>query len=138
MPGRSMPPGERKGPLAVLFFDGVCNLCNGAVNFLIDRDRRSVLRFAPLQGTTFAALRERHPDLGRIDSLVLQDQDGIHVRSTAALRILRHLGLPWSLLGRLGFLVPRPLRDWVYDRVARSRYRWFGRRDACRLPTPGL
>lgn len=124
--------------MAVLFFDGVCNLCNGSVNFLLDRDRRAVLRFAPLQGTTFAALRERRPDLGGIDSLVLQDEEGVHVRSAGALRVLRHLGPPWSLLGWLGFAVPRPVRDWLYDRVARNRYGWFGRRDACRLPTPEL
>jgi predicted DCC family thiol-disulfide oxidoreductase YuxK len=122
----------------IVFFDGVCNLCNGAVNFLIDRDRAGRLRFAPLQGRTFEAVRLANPWLGEVDSLVLADAAGVHVRSAAALGLLRYLGGPWRLLGGLGRLIPRPLRDWLYDRVARGRYRWFGRRDACRLPTPEL
>jgi predicted DCC family thiol-disulfide oxidoreductase YuxK len=122
----------------IVFFDGVCNLCNGAVNFLIDHDHARQLRFAPLQGKTFEAVRRANPWLGEVDSLVLADAHGVHVRSAAALGLLRHLGAPWRLLGRLGRIVPRPLRDWLYDRVARGRYRWFGRRDACRLPTPEL
>ena len=119
------------------FFDGVCNLCNGTVNFLIDRDRRSRLRFAPLQGSTFAALAAGHPELHGIDSFVLQEGDRVHVRSSAAVRILMALGGPWRLAGAL-LAIPRPLRDRVYDFVARRRYRWFGRRDSCRMPTPEL
>jgi predicted DCC family thiol-disulfide oxidoreductase YuxK len=122
----------------IVFFDGVCNLCNGAVNFLLDRDRRGRLRFAPLQGSTYASLQSAHPDLSGVDSIVLADDEGVHVRSTAALRLLRHLGAPWSLLSRMGLIVPRRLRDWLYDRVARGRYRWFGRQEACRVPTPAL
>src|SRR5262245_15340886 len=127
---------ESKEP--IVFFDGVCNLCNGAVNFLIDRDRARRLRFAPLQGRTFAAVRLENPWLGEVDSLVLADAAGVHVRSAAALGLLQYLGAPWRLLGRVGRLVPRPIRDWLYDRVARSRYGIFGRRDACRIPTPEL
>jgi predicted DCC family thiol-disulfide oxidoreductase YuxK len=122
----------------IVFFDGVCNLCNGAVNFLLDRDRDRRLRFAPLQGRTFEALRAAHSGLAGLDSLVLVDAEGLHIRSEAALRLSRYLGLSWRLLGRLGLLVPRALRDWLYDRVARNRYRWFGRRDSCRIPTPEL
>ena len=122
----------------IVFFDGVCNLCNGAVNFLLDRDRAGRLRFAPLQGRTFEAVRRANPWLGEVDSLVLADADGVHVRSAAALGLLRYLGLHWRLLGGLCRVVPRPLRDWLYDRVARGRYRWFGRREACRIPTPEL
>ena len=125
-----------RGP--IVFFDGVCNLCNGAVNFLLDHDHQGRLRFAPLQGTTFEALRSENPGLAGLDSLVLADGEGLHVRSTAALGLCRYLGWPWRWLGPLGLLVPRPLRDWVYDRVARNRYSWFGRRDACRVPTPAL
>ena len=122
----------------VVFFDGVCNLCNGAVNFLLDRDRHRQLRFAPLQGRTFGSVRAANPGLNGVDSLVLVDADGLHIRSEAALRLAAYLGFPWRLLGRMGLVVPRALRDWVYDRVARGRYRWFGRREACRLPTPAL
>jgi predicted DCC family thiol-disulfide oxidoreductase YuxK len=124
-----------EGPVA--FFDGVCNLCNGTVNFLIDRDRRQRLRFAPLQGSTFAGLLARHPDLGGIDSFVLWDGGRVHVRSSAAVRILMALGGPWRLAGAL-LAIPRPLRDRLYDCVARRRYRWFGKTEACRVPTPAL
>jgi predicted DCC family thiol-disulfide oxidoreductase YuxK len=122
----------------IVFFDGVCNLCNGAVNFLLDHDRDRRLRFAPLQGRAFERLRSEHPGLPELDSLVLADASGVQVRSGAALGICRYLGWPWKWLGRVGLLVPRPLRDWVYDHIARNRYRWFGRRETCRMPTPEL
>ena len=122
---------------AVAFFDGVCNLCNGTVNFLIDHDRRGRLRFAPLQGSTFAELAARHPELRGVDSFVLSQGGRVHLRSAAALRILVALGGPWRLAGAL-LAVPRPLRDLLYDFVARRRYRWFGRTDSCRMPTPEL
>lgn len=124
----------------VVLFDGVCNLCNGAVQWLIERDDDGRLRFASLQSEAAArALR----DAGVVDaatlpdSIVLIDEKGVHLRSTAALRIGATLGLPWSL-GRIGLLVPRPLRDAVYSFIARRRYRWFGKRDACMRPTPDL
>lgn len=123
------------GPVA--FFDGVCNLCNGSVNFLLDRDRRARLRFAPLQGSTFAGLRRTHPELEEVDSFILWEGDRVYVRSSAALRILMTLGGPWRLSGAL-LAIPRPLRDFLYDFVARRRYRWFGKTDVCRMPTPAL
>lgn len=121
----------------VAFFDGVCNLCNASVNFLLERDRRALLRFAPLQGATFAALARDHPELAGIDSFVLWDGARVHTRSSAALRAGMMLGWPWRLGGAL-LAVPRPLRDLAYDFIARRRYRWFGRRDSCRMPTPEL
>jgi predicted DCC family thiol-disulfide oxidoreductase YuxK len=123
------------GPVA--FFDGVCNLCNGTVNFLIDRDRGGRLRFAPLQGSTFASVAAAHPELQGIDSFVLWEAGRVHVRSSAAVRILMALGGAWRLSAAL-LAVPAPVRDRLYDFVARRRYRWFGRTDACRVPTPAL
>ena len=123
----------------VLLFDGVCNLCNGAVAFVIRRDPRARLRFAPLQSPAADALlaslgvaRDRLPD-----SFVLVEDGRVHVRSTAALRVARRLRFPWPLLA-VFLLVPRWLRDPVYDLVARNRYRWFGRREACMVPTAEL
>jgi len=123
----------------VLLFDGVCNLCNGAVAFVIRRDPRARLRFAPLQSPAADALlaslgvaRDRLPD-----SFVLVEDGRVHVRSTAALRVARRLRFPWPLLA-VNLLVPRWLRDPVYDLVARNRYRWFGRREACMVPTAEL
>lgn len=124
---------------AVILFDGVCNLCNGFVQFVIARDPAGRFRFAALQSDAARRL------LGRLetpqewpDSLVLvEDGQYFFVRSGAALRVARGLRFPWPL-AYVFVGVPRPVRDWVYDIVARNRYRWFGRRDVCMIPTPGL
>ncbi|MFB6249245.1 MAG: thiol-disulfide oxidoreductase DCC family protein [Salinibacter sp.] len=123
---------------AVVLFDGVCNLCNGAVNLIIDRDPTGYFRFAPLQSDAAAAyLDDADGAAGDLGTLVLVEDGQTYVRSTAALRIARRLTAPWPLLF-LAIVVPRPLRDAVYDWVARHRYDWFGKRDQCRRPTPAL
>ncbi len=122
----------------VILFDGVCNLCNGFVQFVIARDPQARLSFASLQSDAAARLLARTPlAASRGESLVFIEGGRMFTRSTAALRILRALGFPWSL-GYALIAVPRPIRDWVYDRVARNRYAWFGRRDVCMVPTPEL
>ena len=123
----------------VILFDGVCNLCNFTIQWVIEHDNEGRFDFATLQSD--AARRE----LGKVmeereidalpDSIVLLDSDGVHVRSAAALRITRGLGSQFALL-RLGMVPPRPIRDAVYNLIARHRYRWFGRRDTCMTPTP--
>lgn len=119
-----------------LFFDGVCNLCNGAVQTILQNDRRGLLRFASLQSELAAELL---PTLGidpmALQSLVLYDGARVYVRSEAALRTARLMGGPFAALYYLR-IFPRPLRDWVYDLVGRNRYRWFGRREHCLLPRP--
>jgi predicted DCC family thiol-disulfide oxidoreductase YuxK len=120
----------------VVLFDGVCNLCNGAVTFVIEHDRDSYFRFASLQsGTGTAFLRGRTEELP--DSIVLVEAGRIYTRSEAALRIARRLDGAYPLLYAL-IVVPRWIRDRVYDWVARNRYRWFGKREACMIPTPEL
>ncbi len=125
----------------IILFDGVCNLCNSAVQWVIERDTDRRFRFASLQSD--AARRELERVLSRDeiealpDSVVLLDADGVHTRSAAALRIACGLGRRFSWL-RLGFALPRPIRDAIYDLIARNRYRWFGRRDSCMTPTPDL
>lgn len=119
---------------AVILFDGVCNLCNAWVDFVVRHDVDGKYRFAPLQSDVANDLLRGAPaDLP--DSIVLVEGKDVWVRSTAALRVARGIGLPWSL-AYVFILVPRPVRDAVYDWVARHRYRWFGRRDTCRVPTP--
>ena len=118
----------------VVYFDGYCGLCNGFVDFVLARDRRRRFRFAPLQGTTAVA---RFGPPGDVDpTTILLEEDGkVYQRSTAALRIISRLGGACALVAVFN-LVPRFIRDAVYDWVARHRYGWFGKRDTCRLPTP--
>lgn len=118
----------------IVFFDGVCGLCNRFVDRLLHVDRRGLLRFAPLQGGT---AQERLP-AGMADAMesVVYLRDGAVIqRSDAALWILIDLG-GWRALYRALFIVPRFVRDGVYAWIARNRYRWFRKRDTCRLPTP--
>ena len=122
----------------VILFDGVCNLCNGVVNFLIDRDADARLRFGALQSSEAAEiLAGLDFDTTDVDSILLVHQGKVRVRSDAALGIARELGGIWHL-ARIFLIVPRPVRDLVYNWVARSRYKWFGRRDECRIPTAEL
>ncbi len=128
----------------VVFFDGVCALCDGTVRFLLARDRRRALRFAPLQGETATAepalaemLEHHQPELWSVVYLRGEGERAeLLTRSDAILAILGDLGGFWRLLA-VARLVPRALRDRVYDLVGRNRYRWFGRFEACRLPRPG-
>jgi predicted DCC family thiol-disulfide oxidoreductase YuxK len=122
-----------EGP--VLLYDGVCALCNAAVVFTLKRDRRKTVRFAPLQGETAARLLASRPGLSGIDSMIWIDEGGqAFTRSGAALAIGRHLGGPWAALASLSRIVPTVIRDAVYDLVARTRYRVFGRYDVCPVP----
>jgi predicted DCC family thiol-disulfide oxidoreductase YuxK len=122
----------------LVLFDGVCNLCAGVVRFVIERDSEARFRFAPLQSELGRTLQHEHGvDPDALETFVLIDADGAATRSTAVLRMLRELGTPWRWLYPLRFL-PRPLRDALYGVVARNRYRWFGRRDDCLVPTAEL
>ncbi len=124
----------------VVLFDGVCNLCNGAVQFIIDRDPHGTFRFASLQSERGAELmrsRGLTPPTGDPDSVVVIEGEKVYERSSAALRIARRLRAPWKLLVVL-WLVPAFIRDAVYRVIARNRYRWFGKSEQCRVPTPEL
>jgi predicted DCC family thiol-disulfide oxidoreductase YuxK len=129
---RRWVPGRRSDDL-VVFFDGVCGFSNASVDFIIAEDQRGRIRFAPLQGET--AQQAVGPLTGDPDSIVVQEGGHIYRRSAAAVRIMTALGGVWRPLGILLGLVPRPLRDLVYDWITRNRYRRFGKRDTCRLPT---
>ena len=123
---------------AVVLFDGVCNLCNHSVQFIIRRDKKDRFRFAPLQGKTGQQLLSRHGlPADSFNSFILAEGDKIYTHSTGALRMLKGLGFPWSMAYAF-ILVPRFIRDGVYAAVARNRYRWFGRQESCMIPTPAL
>ena len=123
----------------LVLFDGVCNLCNGFVQFVIERDPAARFQFGALQSDAaqrlLASAGWSSPETP--ETVVLLEDGRVFTRSTAALRIVRRLSFPWPLA--YGFiLIPRPLRDAIYDSIARRRYRWFGRREQCMMPTPGL
>jgi len=129
-----------KTPLAesddhpILLFDGVCNLCNGTIQLIIPRDPAGTIRFTPLQSEFGKIVRERAGlSIDDLETVVLVDDGLAYTKSDAAIRIAEHLGGVYRLLS-LGRLVPRNLRDRIYDVVAENRYDWFGRKDQCMVP----
>ena len=119
----------------ILFFDGVCGLCNWSVDFVLKRDLRGVFQFAPLQGETAQALLTRQ-DVNQLDSVVLWIGGLKYRKSAAVVRVLWQLGYGWLVLGVVIWLIPLPLRNLGYSIVARNRYQLFGKKETCRLPTP--
>jgi predicted DCC family thiol-disulfide oxidoreductase YuxK len=119
----------------LILFDGVCNFCNASVAFIIKRDPEGVFKFAPLQSDAGQVLlRKFSLSTTDLDTMVLIEDDRAFTRSTAGLRIARHLKWPWPL--SYAFIaVPKFLRDAVYRFIARNRYKWWGKRDACMVPT---
>lgn len=124
----------------ILYFDGVCNLCNSWVDFLVRRDQGRQFRYAPLQGETFKVVLAAHPELAQFDSLIV-----VHDRTDGSQEIYTHSRGPLFLASRLGggwsfarglLIVPRFLSDAVYRLIARLRYSLFGKKETCRLPTP--
>jgi predicted DCC family thiol-disulfide oxidoreductase YuxK len=125
-------------PIATVLFDGVCNLCNGFVRFIVERDGAARFQFGALQsegGRRLLASAGRSSPIP--ETVVLLEEGRVFTRSTAALRIARRLRFPWQL-AYVFILIPRPVRDAIYDWIARHRYQWFGRREQCVVPTPEL
>lgn len=126
---------ESSSTAPILFYDGECGLCAKSVQWCLDHDSRQKLRFAPLQGSTYAALAlEAKPT--ELSTVVLYDAGRLYVRSDAVLRLLRHIGGGLGFLGSIGRVVPRFLGDAAYRFIATRRHSWFGAADRCRLPTP--
>ncbi len=127
------------GEPAIVLFDGVCNFCSEGVRFLAPRDPAGRLHYAALQSEAGRRLQRRFGlDPADLDTVVLVEGDRCHLKSGAIVRVLRRLRGAWPLLAALLWLVPSPLRDAAYVRFARNRYRWFGKSDACLVPTPEL
>jgi len=123
----------------IILFDGVCNLCNGSVIFILQKEKDPVLQFASIQSEAGQKLLEwcGLPRDYR-QAVVLIDHENVYLGSTAALKIGQTLKVPWSRLSSIGLLFPRFLRDWVYNQIACNRYRWFGKREVCIIPTEAL
>jgi predicted DCC family thiol-disulfide oxidoreductase YuxK len=124
---------------SIILFDGVCNLCNGSVIFILQREKRPVFKFASIQSKAGKELLEwcaLPSDYNQ--AVILIDHGKIYLGSTAALKIGQQLRFPWSLLSSAGLIVPKFFRAWVYRQIARHRYQWFGKRDSCMVPTGDL
>lgn len=124
-------------PQPLILFDGVCNLCQSSVQFILERDPQQQFKFASLQSETGTRIKAEYQVPRDTDSILLLDGNVLYSRSTAALRIARRLRAPWSWW-YAAILLPSFLRDPVYNFIARNRYRWFGKQEACWLPTPEL
>ncbi len=121
----------------IVFYDGVCGLCDRWVRFVLKRDKHRTLRFAPLQGETAQARKDLPAELRTVVFILRPGApaEQIFTRSEAALRLLDHLGGFWRMVSWLR-IIPRPIRDAGYDLIAKRRYRWFGKFAACRVPPP--
>ncbi|RIV69042.1 thiol-disulfide oxidoreductase DCC family protein [Flagellimonas aequoris] len=123
----------------IILFDGVCNLCNGSVQFVIKRDKKDVFRYAAIQSEVGEQLiTERHIDTNQVDSIILIEPGVAYfTKSDAALEIAGELGGLWKLTSIFKW-IPKSIRDVIYDFVARNRYKWFGKQESCMIPTPEL
>lgn len=120
----------------IILFDGVCNFCDSSVNFIIEHDKKGVFKFAPLQTEIGKTYIDRF-GLNDVDSVILVEDDKVYTHSTAALKIAKHLDGIWSWTS-VFIIVPRFIRDFFYKLFAANRYRLFGKKDACMLPTPEI
>ncbi|GGX03437.1 thiol-disulfide oxidoreductase DCC family protein [Aquimarina muelleri] len=123
----------------IILFDGVCNLCNSAINFIIQRDKKSIFRYASLQSEMGRKLiTERKIDTSKLDSILLIDPKvAYYYKSTAALQIAKQLSGLYPLLS-VFLIFPTFFRDWIYNIIAKNRYKWFGKKESCMIPTPEL
>jgi len=121
----------------IVLYDGECNLCHHAVQFIIPRDPSAKFRFASLESNIGRQLLQEHGLSEVCDTVVVIDRGRAFLRSSAALRIARYLRAPWPVFG-LFAVIPPKLRDWIYHHIARNRYRWFGYRTHCMLPSPEI
>ncbi|WP_246943799.1 thiol-disulfide oxidoreductase DCC family protein [Bacillus pinisoli] len=123
---------------SIVFFDGECNLCNGAVQFLVKHDVEKKLMFASLQSKTGQQLLHNHhlhPEM--FETMIFQKSNKVYFRSNAALAICQTLGGRFSIFN-VFYIIPKRLRDFFYNIIAKNRYKWFGKREQCMVPTPEL
>ena len=121
----------------VVYFDGVCNFCDASINFIIRHDRQKKFRFATLQSEQGVEMKVKFGIGDDVDSIILVEDGQAYSHSTAALRIAKGLGGIWSM-AYIFIMVPRPIRDFLYKAFAKQRYRLFGKKDVCMMPTPDI
>jgi predicted DCC family thiol-disulfide oxidoreductase YuxK len=129
---------QSKTSYKIILFDGVCNLCNGAVNYIIKRDKKNIFKFAALQSEVGQELVTKFKiDTSKVDSIILIDGETYYEKSSAALHITKELSGAYPLLF-VFMIIPKFIRNSVYDYVARNRYKWFGKKESCMIPTKEL
>jgi predicted DCC family thiol-disulfide oxidoreductase YuxK len=123
----------------IIIFDGVCNLCNSSINYVIDNDNDDHFRFVTLQSDLGLVIQDKlNIDKKSLDSIILYiPNDRYYVRSTAALKIMNDFSGIWKLT-QIFYAIPLFIRDYIYNTVAKNRYNWFGKKENCRIPTPKL
>jgi predicted DCC family thiol-disulfide oxidoreductase YuxK len=122
----------------VILFDGVCNFCNGAINFVLKHDKKGIFRFAPLQSEAGQKLLQQyHLSTKDFDSFVLIDEGKVYKKSAASLRVMNKLPWYWKEV-QVFRIIPTIFRDAIYDFIARNRYKWFGKKEQCMVPTPEI
>lgn len=120
----------------IIIFDGVCNFCNASVNFIIKQDKAQVFRFTSNQNELGQILlRQYNRNADKVETIYLIEDGYCYEKSTAALKIAKHLSFPWYLAYSIR-IIPAFIRDFVYDFIAKNRYKWFGKKETCRIPTP--
>ena len=125
-------------PARIVIFDGVCNLCEFSVNFIYERDRKGKFTFTPAQSPLGQKLLQKYQiNTDKLDTVVLVKHDRVYSRSTAAFKIAEELDPPWNTLQFFSWL-PLAIRDYLYDWIARNRYKWFGKKESCMIPTKEL
>ena len=132
----NMDHNKRYAHHPILLFDGVCNVCSEYVQFVLKRDRDGFFHFASLQSDVGKALLEKHGlSTDTLDTVVMIENNKAYTRSDVGIKMTPHLGSLWPLLYGL-IIIPKPIRDWVYDLIAKNRYRWFGKKETCMIPAP--
>jgi predicted DCC family thiol-disulfide oxidoreductase YuxK len=128
------PPNKK-----LILFDGICNLCNASIQYVIKHDKKNVFMFTALQSEAGQQIIKKYNiDTNKEDSVLLYTpKNGIDSKSTAALKIANDLGFPQSIM-TVFFIIPPFIRNWVYDYIAKHRYKWYGKKESCMIPTPEL
>jgi predicted DCC family thiol-disulfide oxidoreductase YuxK len=122
----------------IILFDGVCNFCNGAINFVLKQDKKGIFKFAPLQSEAGQRLLQHYNlSMKEFDSFILIDKGKVYKKSAASLRVMNKLPWYWKEAQILR-MIPTAFRDAIYDFIAKNRYKWFGKKEQCMVPTPEL
>jgi predicted DCC family thiol-disulfide oxidoreductase YuxK len=123
----------------LILFDGVCNLCNASVQYIVKHDQQDIFRYTALQSDVGKEIIEKFKiDTTKMDSILLYSKErGIYYKSTAALKIALQLGFPINLM-TIFLIIPAFIRNWVYDYIAKNRYKWYGKKEECMIPTAEL